>query len=311
MQEIQKGNSIMFTDINGIRRLKLGFHTHTTRSDGKKTPEEAARLYKEAGYDAVALTDHWVYGEECLLEGLHILSGCEYNVGGGDSRDVVYHIVAVDTKRDPGLTVALRDDPTLTSAQKAKIIIDAIHAAGGLAILAHPAWSLNTPEQVMAAGDFDATEIFNSVSEHGMSDRPYSGLIVDMLAAGYGFDKPLLATDDAHYYGGEQCRGIVMAEADAVETMGLAAAIRAGKFYATQGPEVHLSRAEDGSILLRTTPVSRIVFCSNVVWVRGRVVCGENLTETVYTPHAQDCFVRAEVWDAQGNCAWSNIIRLD
>ena len=220
----------MFTDMQGIRRLKIGLHTHTTRSDGKKTPEEAAKIYKDAGYDAVALTDHWVFGEECELEGLHILSGCEYNVGGADARDVVYHIVGVGMRRDPGLTTKLRDDPALSSAQKAKIIIDAIHAEGGLAVLAHPAWSLNTPAQVMAAGDFDVTEIFNSVSEHGMSDRPYSGLIVDMLASEYGFAKPLLATDDTHYYQGEHCRGIVMVEADAAESMGFVEAIRAGKF---------------------------------------------------------------------------------
>jgi hypothetical protein len=68
-----------------------------------------------------------------------------------------------------------------------------------------------------------------------------------------------------------------------------------------QVPVIHLS----------CTPVDRIVFCSNVVWVRGRVVRGEGLTEASYTPHAQDCFVRAEIFDAQGNCAWSNIIRLD
>ena len=38
----------MFTDSKGIRRLKIGLHTHTTRSDGKKTPEEAARICAEA-----------------------------------------------------------------------------------------------------------------------------------------------------------------------------------------------------------------------------------------------------------------------
>ena len=53
----------MFTDSKGIKRLKIGLHTHTTRSDGKKTPEEAAKIYADAGYDAVALTDHWKYGE--------------------------------------------------------------------------------------------------------------------------------------------------------------------------------------------------------------------------------------------------------
>ena len=301
----------MFTDAKGIKRLKIGLHTHTTRSDGKKTPEEVAQLYAAAGYDAVALTDHWKYGEAQELCGLQILSGCEYNVGGADARDAVYHIVGVGMERDPGLTTALRDDPSMTSAEKAKTIIGAIRSVGGLAILAHPAWSLNTPAQCLAIGDFDATEIFNSVSEHGMSDRPYSGLIVDMLAGENGFCKPLLATDDAHYYAGDECRGMIMLEAEAAQTMGIVPAIRAGRFYATQGPEVHMARREDGTVCLACTPASKIVFFSNVVWVRNRVLRGENLTEAVYTPHAQDCFVRAEVTDAEGNCAWSNIIRLD
>jgi len=301
----------MYTDKQGKQWLKVGLHTHTTISDGKKTPEEVARIYAAEGYDAVALTDHWIYGEDRMLEGLHILSGCEYNVGGRDARDSVYHIVGVGMERDPGLTVALRDDPSMTSAEKAKIIIAAIRDAGGLAVLAHPAWSLNTPVQCLAVGDFDATEIYNSVSEHGMSDRPYSGLIVDMLAGENGFDKPLLATDDAHYYQGDECRGIVMVEKDAVDELGLVGAIRANRIYATQGPEVYIERTEDGNIHLTCSPVSRIVFCSNIVWVKGRVVRGEGLTEATYTPVHDDCFVRAEVFDADGNSAWSKIIRLD
>ena len=47
----------MFQDMLGKSRMKINFHTHTTVSDGKKTPEEAATLYKAAGYDAIALTD--------------------------------------------------------------------------------------------------------------------------------------------------------------------------------------------------------------------------------------------------------------
>ncbi len=301
----------MFTDATGIKRLKIGLHTHTTLSDGKKTPEEVARIYADAGYDAVALTDHWKYGEAQELCGLRILSGCEYNVGGADARDAVYHIVGFGMERDPGLTVALRDDPSMTSAEKANIIVDAIHAVGGCAVLAHPAWSLNTPAQCMAVKDFDVTEIFNSVSEHGMSDRPYSGLIIDMLASEYGFCKPLLATDDSHYYAGEHCRGMIMLEADAAETMGIVPAIRAGRFYATQAPEIHLARMEDGTVRLTCSPASKIIFFSNVVWVRNRAVRGEDLTEATYVPHEQDCFVRAEVTDAEGNVAWSNIIRLD
>ena len=49
-------------------------------------------------------------------------------------------------------------------------------ARAGVAVLAHPAWSPNTPEQFYQLGAYEATEIYNSVSAWGMSDRPYSGV---------------------------------------------------------------------------------------------------------------------------------------
>ena len=69
----------MITNQFGEKYYKLGLHLHTTLSDGAKTPEEVAKEYKLDGYDAVAFTDHWTYGEGGELEGLHIISGCEYN----------------------------------------------------------------------------------------------------------------------------------------------------------------------------------------------------------------------------------------
>ena len=45
----------MYTDLNGAKRLKINLHLHTTDSDGRKTPEEAAAIYRAAGYDVVAL----------------------------------------------------------------------------------------------------------------------------------------------------------------------------------------------------------------------------------------------------------------
>ena len=49
----------MEKDMFGVSRLKVNLHMHTTLSDGSKTPEEAAEIYKKAGYDVVAITDHW------------------------------------------------------------------------------------------------------------------------------------------------------------------------------------------------------------------------------------------------------------
>ena len=38
---------------------KANFHLHTTNSDGRRSPEEAIALYREQGYDVLAITDHW------------------------------------------------------------------------------------------------------------------------------------------------------------------------------------------------------------------------------------------------------------
>ncbi len=288
----------MYTDLFGKKRFKVNLHTHTTRSDGKKSPEEAIEQYRQNGYDAIALTDHWCYGKSADANGLTVLSGAEYNIGGGDCRDGVYHIVGIGMRHEPSLTMQ-------AGPQK---IIDEIHAADGYAVLAHPAWSLNTPQQILALHGIDATEIYNAVSNAHMSRRPDSSLIVDMVAA-EGLCLPLLATDDAHYYdGSDACSSFVMIEAESNSEADLLAALREGKFYASQGPEIHLYRDGD-DVVVRCSPCQEIVFLSNVVWSR-RAFEGDGLTEARYTPKDTECFVRAMATDAEGRMAWSQIIPL-
>ena len=189
------------------------------------------------------------------------------------------------------------------------MLIRSIREAGGLAILAHPAWSLNTPEDMAALWDFDGTEIYNSVSEAGMSDRPYSGVLIDMVAT-RGIYPPILATDDTHYFGGEEGRGFLMVDADEVDRVGYVAAIKAGKFYATQGPEIHTERVDDTTVRVTCSPCDRIVFFSNVVWTKGRVVTGEGLTQATYTLHPKDTFIRVEVTDKQGRRGYGQILPI-
>ena len=301
----------MYTDLYGNKRIKLGLHHHTTLSDGKLAPEEVAALYKKEGYDAIALADHWHYGEAQILSGLPILSGAEYNIGGRLGAESVYHILGLCTEREPELNQEM-------SAQE---IIDRIHAAGGLAILAHPAWSLNTPEQMKALRGMDATEIYNTVSEKGYSRRADSSLIVDMLAS-QGYFYPLLASDDSHFYGTvpptmdlpeagmkDAPIAFVMAEAEDVKPETVRRAIRERRFYASTGPEVHLGRREDGSFFVDCSPVSEIVFFSNIVYCK-RLLVGEGLTHADYFPVEGETYIRAVVTDACGRQAWTNCIPL-
>ena len=66
----------MYTDKSGKIWYKVGLHIHTTLSDGRKSPEEVVQIYKNAGYDAIAITDHWKYYPESEIDVLTIISGC-------------------------------------------------------------------------------------------------------------------------------------------------------------------------------------------------------------------------------------------
>lgn len=294
----------MFTDMFGNNRLKLGLHVHTSVSDGKLSPEEAAKIYKDAGYDAVAFTDHWIYGAEDCICGLPILSGCEYNVGFVDCAEGVFHILGLMMSREPEL-----NQKTCTHPNCAQDIIDAIHDCGGLAVLAHPAWSLNTPEMIKKLRNVDATEIYNAVSECGFSRRADSSLIVDMLGMD-GYFYPLLATDDCHYYSeGDCCNAYIMLECASLDRAQMINAIKQGRFYATQGPEIHLYQKGD-AFRVDCSEVSQIVFMSNACYSK-RVFTGEALTSAEYTPrYPHEKYIRAYVVDKYGRRAWTNPIQI-
>lgn len=290
----------MQKDMFGNDRYKVGLHIHTNVSDGKYPPEKAAEIYRAAGFDAVAFTDHWVYGGAGEMSGLTVLSGCEYHLGQSDGARGVIHIVGVGMSQDPGIHAQ-------TATRQG--IVDAIHAVGGLAVWAHPAWSLNSLKDTETVCGFDAVEIYNSVSDAGQSCRPYSGYFVDVLANNRVF-YPLVAVDDTHYYNGEdETKSYIMVKAASASREDILAAIRRQDFYATQGPELHVRR--DGNrILVDCSECAKITVLSNVVWAQGRVVKGERLTHTEYEIGEFDRWVRVEVVDSEGNWAWSNIIDL-
>lgn len=289
----------MYIDLLGKKRQKVGLHIHTNLSDGKCTPAEMIEIYKAHGYDALAITDHWRYQNGGEINGVKVISGAEYDVGGRNTERGVYHILSLFSEREPELT---------KGEESAQSIIDGIHKAGGLAVLAHPAWSLNTPEMIMALAGVDATEIYNAVSEKGQSFRADSSILVDMVAS-RGMDLPLLATDDVHYYEGvDNCKGYIMVEAESAEPTELKKAILERRFYATQGPEIHMWQ-EGGKFKVLSSPVSRICFASNTAWC-VRSTEGKEITCAEYTPVASDLFVRAFAVDENGKTAWSNIVML-
>lgn len=119
--------------------LKVNLHAHTTYSDGTYTPAQLVNIYKNAGYDVLAITDHSTvagYGEafsEGNIVGLTVIRGEEVTCSWSDGSQK--HVVA--------LFINQSVDISGNSNVEIPVIFDAIHARGGIGIVAHAwrAWS--------------------------------------------------------------------------------------------------------------------------------------------------------------------------
>ena len=280
---------------------KGNLHTHTTNSDGRMSPEEVISRYQAAGYDFLALTDHWKITIESprFYENMLLLQGVEldYNLV-----NEVIHMLGINV--DPSLLTCV------DRRQTARRGIREIRRAGGRAILAHPAWSLNTLETLQQLDGLTAVEIYNSVS--GMpwnGDRADSMQLLD-IAAAHGLLLNTVATDDSHFYTGEDRTSFIMLQAGELSAEAIGNALDAGTFYASRGPRFRQIEIENGEIHVECDPVRIIGFHSDLPYVRGRCVQGENLTEAAYriNPERMERFVRVFLVDEQGRKAWANPI---
>ena len=289
----------MVIDGNGNKWYKVGLHIHTTLSDGARTPEAAIARYREEGYDAIALTDHWHYGAGCQQDGMLILAGCEYNAAEHDGSACVMHIVGVGMETAPDIT---RQTPYPQ-------VVERIRACGGLPILAHPAWSMNTLDHAKSLPGIVHTEVYNAVSEAHQSVRAYSEFFVDMCA-NEGIYYGLLATDDTHYYdGSDDCKGWVMVRAEDCSRQAILQALEAGDYYASQGPELYVKREGD-CFCVECSPCAYVAAVTNSAWTDGRVLRGEGLTRFTYQVQPIDKWVRIQVCDGAGKLAWSRVYKV-
>lgn len=283
-----------------LKCYKGNTHTHTTDSDGRVSPEECMRQYKAAGYDFLALTDHWHVGEGQFFQDMLVIPGVEYDF---NFPSQVLHLVCLFPDARLAPPVARRETPYDAA-------IEMVNKAGGAVIAAHPAWSLNTPEFLCSLDGVAMAEVYNTVSgEPFNGPRANSESLLDVAAAnGKLFN--LVAADDAHFYQGDQCVSYIMVQAEELTAASILQAMKQGRFYASQGPEFQRIERVGEEIIVETSPVSRITVCSERYWIGGRCMQGEGLTERIYRPHPQEKYVRFQLTDEKGKKAWSNPILL-
>ncbi len=290
----------MITDKYGRKWFKANLHTHTTDSDGAKSPEEVMKLYKDAGYDILALTDHWLCSETTEYEGMLVLCGCEYHTF---TREYS-HIVGIGMKEP--VYPDKKADP--------QDIVNEINNCGGVAILAHPAWSLNAPDFIAGLEGIAGCEIYNSVSGYPYSAREYSGNVMDLASVITKKAIPGVAADDTHYYKKELFKGFTYICMESLTHENVLKALKEGNFIASQGPFALIERetTENGDYAVVYCDDSVCSDCVGVqffsanYWNRDTTtVFKEGQPKTArFKIKDNDVFIRAEVRTADGKFAW-------
>jgi len=272
-------------------------HIHSTASDGGKTPLELAAMYASVGYDFLFLTDHWVSSDVVAQPNdspLLWLDGLELD--GPDHGGSRYHVVCLGTftgiTRDMGFVHAL----------------ESARAQGGLLILAHPHWMGNSLEDALRWG-FHGVEIYNHVCR--WLNGKGSGMVYWNSMLSSSSRTLSFATDDAHIrpehpgWNG----GWIMVNAAALTRESVRAAIEAGNYYSTCGPEIYDIEWDEDTVLVRTSPVqfARLVGPA-YLGARMGSFDGRLLSEVSFkVPHDWP-YVYLELEDGHGRRAWTNAL---
>jgi hypothetical protein len=298
-----------FDDGDGIW-LRCALHAHTTNSDGELAPGLLARHYERAGYDVLAITDHWLRTVEGSTPRLLVIPATELNAqAGGPEHDA--HVLAFGVEADPQLP-----DGEFAPLQE---VVDWVVANGGVPYIAHTYWSGLRTAQWEACEGLYGLEVWNAGCE----------LEVGRGDASLHWDEALergrmlyaLATDDSHHPGYDSGFAWTMVRARDRTQPAVLDALRNGSFYASTGPTLEHVELDDKAITVGCSPVA------SVTLVAGRSKGARANAGRLGYPHNAEVlerrtdglitaarlerpygapYGRLEVADAAGGRAWTN-----
>lgn len=289
------------------RFWKGNIHTHSTLSDGLREPEAVCATYREAGYDFLALTDHFLpkYGfpladtRPFRSPGFTTLLGAELHAP-ATALGEMWHILAVGLPQGFAPTAPEETGPSLAARAL---------AAGAFVAIPHPGWYALTAEDANSIPGAHAVEVYNHTSQL-RTERGDGVYLADQLLAG-GRRVTLLAVDDAHFACDDTFGGWIMARAEANEPDPLLAALKAGHFYATQGPLIEDIAWEAEHVTVRCSPAASVMALGRGSRAAQSVAPGQREARLPIAALRPGGFARIVVADSAGRRAWSNPVHFD
>jgi hypothetical protein len=289
-------------------------HTHSTLSDGALAPEKVVEAYKDAGYDFMMLSDHFIGNYNWPIADTRAMRSNRFTTILGSELHApatavgeLWHIVAAGLPLD--FEPAAPDETGAALARRAA-------EAGAFIGIAHPAWSQLTIEDGRAIDCAHAVEIYN----HGCAvecDRGDGWYLLDQLLT-ENRRLTAFATDDAHFWTPDHFGGWVNVKSESLEPEVLLEALKQGQYYSSQGPQIHEVAVSGNEMSIACSPVDTIVVvCGNsrTVGRHGRAITSATLDLTKldkgWLLKEPSPWLRAIVIDHSGRRAWTNPIWRD
>ena len=291
--------------------LRGNLHTHSTLSDGSLTPEQVIQRYKASGYDFLVLSDHFVQmydwpiadTREFQSNTFTTILGAELHAPKTNAGEL-WHILAAGLPLD--FAPAGENETGSEIAQRA---VD----AGAFVAIAHPEWSQLDLDDGLSINSAHAVEIYN----HGCGVECARGggwYLLDQFC-NLGHRLTAVATDDAHFTYGDQDAfgGWINVKAENPEPEVILTALKAGHFYASQGPQFNNIELNDTKLIVECSPVDSIIVVNGTSRTTGRygkaITCAElNLKdlEKGWLLEKLSPWFRVVITDGQGKRAWTN-----
>lgn len=291
--------------IDSPKCFKGNMHTHSTNSDGDHATEYVCNAYREAGYDFLVMTDHFMERYDFPVtdtrayrtDDFTTLIGAELHAPQTEVGET-WHIKAIGLPLDFAPVFDGETGPQV--AQRA-------YDAGAFIGIVHPSWYGLTERDADALPFAHAVETYNhgsAVEVDRGNDWPYLDVLLNKGRRLTGY-----ATDDAHQLTHDWLGGWVMVNAVENEPDALLHALKQGHYYSSQGPEIHGIRYDAEWIYVQ---------CSSAVNVsaqgqgsRSQYEQGDDLTD-VRLPIRRFLgrWFRVTVTDSAGRRAWSNPVWL-
>ena len=275
-------------------------HTHSNLSDGALAPARVVDAYKNAGYDFMQLSEHFIDHFDYPIadtrsfrsNNFTTLIGAELHAP-ETAVGELWHIVAAGLPFD-----FQRNLNGETGAQ----VAGRAREAGAFIGIAHPAWSQLTIEDGRAIAAAHAVEIYN----HGCAvenDRGDGWYLLDQMLT-EGSRLTAFATDDAHFKSPDYFGGWVHVKAESLDPDALLASLKAGLYYSSMGPQLHGIEIEGTEIAIATSPVDTItVVCGNS---RSAVRSGRAITDASF-----DLKKLEQGWLVRRKSEWFRVVAID